>query len=151
MNALAGDNSVAVETTNTLANYTLDYSTPCDPILQARLEATDARLRALLGMTTNQTAVGVLDLRNLRLAMIHPDRIDYAASVAKIGILLAYFQLHREAATNLSSRVRHELGLMIKASDYILVALTCHPAGDTYLSALAGEVDDLMSGPKPPP
>ncbi|MCX6922788.1 MAG: hypothetical protein NT154_06180, partial [Verrucomicrobia bacterium] len=39
MNALAGDNSVAVETTNTLANYTLDYSTPCDPILQARLEA----------------------------------------------------------------------------------------------------------------
>jgi len=29
--------------------------------------------------------------------MIHPDRIDYAASVPKIGILLAYFQRHPEA------------------------------------------------------
>ena len=29
--------------------------------------------------------------------MIHPDRIEYAASVAKVGILLAYFQLHPEA------------------------------------------------------
>ena len=31
-------------------------------------------------------------LRTLRLALIHPDRIDYAASVPKIGILLAYFE-----------------------------------------------------------
>ena len=41
--------------------------------------------------------VAILDLNRLRLAMIHPDRIDYAASVAKVGILLAYFQLHPEA------------------------------------------------------
>src|SRR5262249_42341646 len=68
-------------------------------------------------MTTEQTAVGVLDLEHLRLAMIHPDRIEYAASVPKIGILLAYFQRHPEAATNLDAATRRELGLMIKVSD----------------------------------
>jgi hypothetical protein len=61
--------------------------------------------------------VGVLDLETLRLAMIHPDRGEYAASVPKIGILLAYFQLHPQAATNLDAQTRHELGLMAKASD----------------------------------
>jgi len=73
-------------------------------------------------MTTEQTAVGVLDLKGLRLAMVHPDRIDYAASVAKVGILLAYFQLHPEAATHLDPQTRHELGLMAKASSNALAA-----------------------------
>jgi beta-lactamase class A len=98
-------------------SYTLDYLTPVDPVLQAALERIDADLRARSGMTTGQTAVGVLDLKTLRLAMIHPDRGEYAASVPKIGILLAYFQLHPQAATNLDAQTRHELGLMIKASD----------------------------------
>ena len=68
-------------------------------------------------MTAEQTALGVLDLRRLRLAMIHPDRIEYAASVPKIGILLAWFQLHPEAARNLDAQTRRELGLMIKESN----------------------------------
>ena len=68
-------------------------------------------------MTTEQTAVGVLDLKTRRLAMIHPDRGEYAASVPKIGILLAWFQLHSQAATNLDAQTRHELGLMVKTSD----------------------------------
>jgi beta-lactamase class A len=103
-------------------HYTLNYDTPVDGSLQARLVALDARLRTGLGMKTEQTAVGVLDLRKLRLAMVRPDRIDYAASVPKIGILLAYFQLHLEAATNLDSQTRQELGLMIKASDNEMAA-----------------------------
>ncbi|HMJ65378.1 MAG TPA: serine hydrolase [Candidatus Binatia bacterium] len=94
-------------------NFTLDYDTPVDPGLQANLESIDAALGAKYGMTPAQTAIGVLDLKGLRLAMIHPDRIEYAASVAKIGILLAFFHLHPEA---LDSETRHELGLMIKAS-----------------------------------
>src|SRR5258706_11608365 len=73
-------------------------------------------------MTTEQTAVGVLDLRNLRLAMIQPDRIDYAASVPKIAILLAYFQLHPGAATNLDAQTRRELGSMIKVSNNEIAA-----------------------------
>ena len=73
-------------------------------------------------MTTEQAAAGVLDLQGLRLAMIHPDREDYAASVAKIGILLAYFQLHPEAATNLVPQTRHELGLMAKNSSNEMAA-----------------------------
>ena len=66
-------------------------------------------------MTTNQTAVGILDLKSSRLA-IHPDRLDYAASVPKIGILLAWFDSHTEAVQDLDPPTRHELGLMIKAS-----------------------------------
>jgi len=97
-------------------DYTLDYHTPVDASLQAKLEALDAGLRARFGVGPEQTAVGLLDLKGLRLAMIHPDRGEYAASVPKIGILLAYFQAHPEAATDLDPRTRHELGLMIKAS-----------------------------------
>ena len=98
-------------------SYTLAYDTPTDSAWQARLETIDARLRAQYGMSAEQTAAGVLDLKLLRLAMIRPDRIEYAASVPKIGILLAYFALHPQAATNLAPQVRHELGLMAKASD----------------------------------
>lgn len=103
-------------------NYTLNYSTPVNPALQARLEQIDATLRAGYDMTTNQTSVGLLNLRTLRLAMIHPDREDYAASVAKIGILFAYFYLHPGAATNLDAQTRHELGLMIKPSSNEMAA-----------------------------
>jgi beta-lactamase class A len=102
--------------------YTLGYDAPIEAALQSKLEAIDGDLRAKYGMTTEQTAVGVLDLKGLRLAMIHPDREEYAASVAKLGILLAYFQLHPEAATNLNAETRHELGLMVKASSNEMAA-----------------------------
>src|SRR5207245_11742153 len=93
-------------------NYTLDYETPVDSALQAHLVRIDAELRARYGMTTEQAAAGVLDLKALRLAMTHPDRGEYAASVPKIGILVAFFQLHPQAATNLDGQPRHELGLV---------------------------------------
>ncbi len=113
---LGGCASVSSGRMRTLDSFVLDYDTSCDAALQARVEAVDASLRARLGMTEEQTAVGVLDLRGLRLAMVRPDRIDYAASVPKIGILLAWFQAHPEAVTNLSAQTRHELGLMVKVS-----------------------------------
>ena len=103
-------------------NYTLDYETPVNPVLQSELERADAELRARYGLTTEQSAAGVLDLKTLRLAMIHPDRVEYAASVPKIGILLAYFQRHPQAVTNLDAQTRHELGLMVKASDNEMAA-----------------------------
>jgi len=105
-----------------LQNYTLDYNTPVDPMLQAQLENIDMTLRAKYDMTTDQTSVGVLDLRTLRLAMVHPDREDYAASVAKIGILFTYFYVHPEAATSMDMQTRHELGLMAKASSNEMAA-----------------------------
>lgn len=103
-------------------SFVLDYNTPTDRRLQARIEAIDARLRAKYGISTEQTAVGVLDLNRPRLAMIHPDRIEYAASVAKVGILLAYFQLYPDAATQMDAEAQHELGLMIKASSNEMAA-----------------------------
>jgi beta-lactamase class A len=99
-----------------LNSYVLDFDTPCDPILQARLETIDASLCARHGMTADHTAVGLLDLRRPRVALLRPDRMEYAASVPKIGILLAWFQLRPESATNLNATTKHDLGLMIKAS-----------------------------------
>jgi beta-lactamase class A len=114
--------SEVVQSPQSFQNYTLNYNSKVDPILQSKLEALDSELRAKYGMTPAQTAVGVLDLKHLRLAMVHPDREEYAASIAKLGILLAYFQLHPEAATNLSAETRHELGLMVKASSNEMAA-----------------------------
>jgi beta-lactamase class A len=53
---------------------------------------------------------------------VRPDRMDYAASVPKIGILLGYFQLHPAAATNLDAATRRELGEMIKISSNEMAA-----------------------------
>jgi beta-lactamase class A len=103
-------------------NYALDYDSKVDPVLESKLETIDSELRAKYEMTSKQTAIGVLDLKHLRLAMVRPDHEEYAASVAKLGILLAYFQLHPEAATNLNSETRHELGLMVKASSNEMAA-----------------------------
>jgi beta-lactamase class A len=73
-------------------------------------------------MAAGATAVGVLDLQRLRLAMVRPDQIFYGASVPKIGILLAYFAKHPEAATHLDATIRRELGLMIKVSNNEMAA-----------------------------
>ncbi len=107
---------------SSLDQYSLTFAAPLDPVLQARVEAIDVRLRAKYGMEPGQTSVGVLDLNTLRLALVRPDRIDYAASVPKIGILLAWFELHPEAARHLDPTIRHELGLMIKVSDNAMAA-----------------------------
>lgn len=101
---------------------TLDQKTAPDPALQAQVEAIDARLREKHGIGADLTAVGVLDLNSGRLAMVRADQIFYAASIPKIAILLAWFQTHPEAATALDATTRHELGLMIKASDNALAA-----------------------------
>jgi beta-lactamase class A len=114
--------SEVVHSPQTFQNYTLDYDSKVDRVLQSGLETIDTELRTKYGMSSTQSAVGVLDLKHLRLAMLHPDREDYAASVAKLGILLAYFQLHPEAATNLNLETRHELGLMVKASSNEMAA-----------------------------
>lgn len=102
--------------------YKLDFVTPVDGALQAKLENIDSTLRASLGMTAAQSAVGVLDLRTARLALVRPDSEFYAASVPKIGILLAYFALHPGAATNLDAPTRRELGEMIKMSSNEMAA-----------------------------
>jgi beta-lactamase class A len=103
-------------------HFTLDYITPTDPRLQIQLERIDFTIRNALGMPPTTAAVGLFDLKTGRFAALHPDREEYAASIAKIGILLAWFDLHPSAATNLDPQTRHELGLMIKASDNEMAA-----------------------------
>jgi hypothetical protein len=114
----------------------LCYDSPVDAELQKRLAAIDASLREKHGLTTEQSAVGLLDLRGHRLAMIHPDRGEYAASVPKIGILLAYFQLHPEAVTNLNAQTRYELGLMVKSSNNEMAAKFSQEMGLRQIQAV---------------
>jgi beta-lactamase class A len=87
-----------------------------DDSFTEQIEKIDAELRAKFGMTTNDTSVGVLDLRTGRAAGVRERKLEYAASVAKIAILLAYFEFNRNAVTNLDAKTKHELGLLIKAS-----------------------------------
>jgi beta-lactamase class A len=102
--------------------FDLDYHTPVHPVLQNQLESLDAKLRDRLGMTPDQTAVGLFDVPTLRLAMLRPDSEFYGASVPKIGILLAFFQLRVGESATLDPATQHELGLMIKASSNELAA-----------------------------
>jgi beta-lactamase class A len=121
--AAAAAGAAATMPTTQSSDFVLDYDTKVDPALQSKLESIDTALRKQFDMTTEQTAVGLLDLKTRRVAMIHPDRIEYAASVPKVGILLAYFQLHPEAAAGkLDEQTRHELGLMAKASNNEMAA-----------------------------
>ncbi len=100
------------------AALTLDYTTPTDAALQARLVALDAELRENFGLGAEATAVGLLDLRTGRWAALRPDRMDYAASVPEVGILLAWSAKQpRAVAEAPPPEVRRDLGLMIKRSD----------------------------------
>ncbi len=112
----------AAEASPMIQKLTLDYTTPVDAALQRDVEKIDAQLRTKHGIDEGLTAVGVLDLTAGRLALVRPDAIEYAASVPKIGILLAWFQLHPDFATRLDATTRHELGLMIKVSDNAMAA-----------------------------
>jgi len=105
-----------------LQSYRLTYDTPLDPDLQSELEAIDQRIGDELGIPPADRAFGVLDLGDLRVAMVQPDAMFYAASVPKICILLAYFETHPEAAYELDPQVERELQLMIKRSDNELAA-----------------------------
>jgi len=132
----SGCMTIKSKTERMFENFSMDYDTPVDAALQTRLESLDAKLRGQCSMTAEQTAAGLLDLKTLRLAMIHPDREEYAASVPKIGILLAYFQLHPEAATNLNAQTRHELGLMTKASNNEMAAKFSRELGLKQIQAV---------------
>jgi len=102
--------------------FELEFETPVDPILQNELESIDNVVRERHGMSPDQTAVGWFDARTCRLAMLRPDSEFYGASVPKIAILLAYFQLRSQDAAILDPNTQHELGLMIKASSNELAA-----------------------------
>jgi beta-lactamase class A len=89
-----------------------------DTHLQQQLEQIDERLRTKYAIAADQTDVGLLDLEHDRVAMIHPDHEEYAASVAKVGILYAWFALGHDV----DAQTQHELGLMIKASSNEMAA-----------------------------
>jgi beta-lactamase class A len=71
----------------------------------------------------------VMDLNTKRLALLRPDREQYAASLAKIGILLAYFDAHPEAAEHLDPTIERELGEMAKVSSNEMAAKYSHELG----------------------
>src|ERR1019366_9301824 len=64
---LSGSEAAGGQATPAFENYVLDYNTPTNAALQGQLEAIDAKLRDQYGMTTEKTAVGVLDLKSFGL------------------------------------------------------------------------------------
>ncbi|MHC4235522.1 MAG: N-acetylmuramoyl-L-alanine amidase-like domain-containing protein, partial [Planctomycetota bacterium] len=105
-----------------LQSFRLEHDTPVDLRLQNALEQIDRTLGERLGIPQSDRALGVLDLTDLRLAVVGPDEMFYAASVPKVCILLAYFATNPETAISLSPEVERELGRMIKISDNALAA-----------------------------
>lgn len=138
---LAVFGTTTMPSTQPFMNFVLDYDTPVDAASQQRLEAIDADLRKKFDMQPTQAACGVLDLEHNRLAMIFPDREEYAASVAKIGILLAYFQLHPEAATNIDPTAYHELGLMCRPSSNEMASKYSHELGLSNVQKVLNDYD----------
>lgn len=117
--------------------YTLDVTTSPEPAFQRQVEEIDLHLRERLAMTPEQTSVGVLDLQTQRLALVRPDRIDYAASVPKIAILLGWFAAHPQPG-ELDAAARRELGLMIKQSDNELAAKFSQQLGLGFIRDVLG-------------
>ena len=105
-----------------MQSYRLNYDSPLDPTLQSALESADQSVGDELGIPLAKRAIGVLDLTDLRLALVQPDEMFYGASVPKICIVMAYFDEHPEAATKLDPDVERELQLVIKRSDNELAA-----------------------------
>lgn len=136
--ALPCSSMAADPSTQPYAKHILDFISRTDPVLQSEVEKIDEALREKFQMTREQSSVGVHDLRRERLALIHPDRIAYGASVPKIGILLAYFELNPRAATELDPIVRKELGQMIKVSSNEMAAKYSRDLG---LKAIQGVIE----------
>ncbi|MEW6251103.1 MAG: N-acetylmuramoyl-L-alanine amidase-like domain-containing protein [Planctomycetota bacterium] len=105
-----------------LQSYRLDHDTPVDPALQAAVAALDERIGGELGIPAADRAFGVLDLTDLRLALVRPDEMFYGASVPKLCIVLAYFEENPTAAAQLDPQARRELELVLKRSDNDLAA-----------------------------
>lgn len=105
-----------------LQAYRLGWDKPVDAGLQAGLERADREVAQTLGIAADARAFGVLDMTDLRLALVNPDQMFYGASVPKVCILLGYFATHPQAATALPGDVRAELGRMIKVSDNAMAA-----------------------------
>ncbi len=100
----------------------LEVGSVGDPDMTLALARLDTALRRELGIESEQTAVGLLDLTTGRAAMLRADTQYYAASIPKIVILLTYFHTFPEKAEQLDDTTAHELGLMIKRSDNALAA-----------------------------
>jgi beta-lactamase class A len=114
---------------------------PADAALQLSLERLEARVAGELAIPDAERAFGVLDLgasdatNTPRLAMIHGDRLFYAASVPKIAIVAAYFAKFPDAAETLAPNVARELERVLKLSDNDLAAKYSQLVGLEYIQA----------------
>jgi beta-lactamase class A len=101
---------------------TLRHTAPHDTDLLVSVAAIDRELRKSFDIEPDDTAVGLCDLRSEASAMLRADTPFYAASVPKIAILLAYFEMRPDTKAWLDDTTRHELGLMIKQSSNEMAA-----------------------------
>lgn len=119
-----------------LQNYEIPFDAPRDAALQAQLESLDKSVAAELDLSAGERAIGVLDLNELRLAMIDADNEFYGASVPKIIIALGYLEKCAASETPIDDTQMLELGRMIRESDNDLAAKYSQLAGLEYLQSI---------------
>jgi hypothetical protein len=105
-----------------LQAYRIPPGAEIDAPLQRRIDQLDATVCRNLGIEPEQRAFGVLDLDELRLAMIRPDAMFYGASVPKIVIVFAYLKENPELLDDMPPETLRELQLVIKRSSNELAA-----------------------------
>ncbi|MFN0135514.1 MAG: hypothetical protein ACKVS9_05270, partial [Phycisphaerae bacterium] len=116
--------------------FDIPADAPRDAQLQQSLEAIDRRIGDELGIRAGDRAIGVLDITELRLAMVNADQIFYGASVPKTVIALGFVEKSAAANELISDEQMIELGRMIRESDNDLAAKYSELAGLDYLQAI---------------
>ena len=107
----------------------LPHDVKVDAALQAFLERLDESIAGELNIPADRRALGVVDLRSARVAMINGDAMFYGASVPKIAIVLEYLRQHPEFVAAPDPTVMRELQRVIKRSDNELAAKYARLAG----------------------
>lgn len=117
-------------------NYDIVAGAPVDAELQTRLVEMDRTAAAELALGDAPRSFGILDLSDLRLAVLRPDDEFYGASVPKIIIVLGYLQQLAERGEKLSPAAELELARVIRESDNDLAAKYSQLVGLDYLQSL---------------
>jgi|GEM_PF-556286 len=105
------------ELSSTAQQMRLPHDVKVDADLQALVERIDDKVAGELSIPKDRRALGVVDLRTARVAMINGDTMFYGASVPKIAIVLAYLRQHPEFVKTPDPLVMRELQRVIKRSD----------------------------------
>lgn len=109
-----------VESPSTFASTSADLENAYDPTLQSELYRAVFRLRLgelVLSRKASIALIDATDLERPKMALIHGNTMIYAASLPKIAVLLAAFEMIKAGRLNYTPEVRQMLNEMIRFSN----------------------------------